>query len=760
MAEDTVVEPKEIPNPATTKWVPIWNPISEGPVGPQGPQGIQGPIGPQGIQGIQGIQGVQGPQGTPGEAWFAGTGVPSGTLAGSIVGDWYLNTTNGDVYEKTAASAWTLRGNIKGTPGEKWFSGAGVPAGTLAGSVVGDWYLDTTNGDVYEKTAASAWTLRANIRGPQGIQGVQGPQGIQGIPGNNSAPHHAQHEPGGSDYLVNSVWLNVANTFTKPQIISDVASPNLVLADQSQPANQKLWQLISGAGGLFFIQAVSDAGAPSGITKFYRDGGLSTSNITTGGLRLESPTAAPTLVFKEGAMAVDAKVWRIYSWQTKLTFDIVNDAENIVVLAPFVLTRGGNPTAQISGPSASLSMYDTSGAVDAKLFKWQVASGSLSLYALNDADSAIQSIPLAVFRDGIVQAGLRLTISGTDASRPGIRAGTGVGGYPAAAEFVDGPGTQWSTVRAANFVSTAGFNSLSDLTCGATNFYAGVTVTGGNVTCGGSTLNAALTTASNVSCGGNFHNTAGYVYPGRIDAAGGYQGSWYLGSHASYGLFSNTGLYLTGGLTVVGAVNFAASIWQISSDGWQRLHFASGSVTYIKGAGIRFRNTTTGADDTDVGWFDAGTGLFNTPNGILTLGTRSRPGIYGVPTGSWHNFHWTGAVQCWIDATHIGDVAFGSDARMKRDFTPLVNSLDKVLQMRPGTFYYLPVVEGVDADPQLRLGLLAQDVLPIAPELVRNTGMETPSTPDGMFTINYLEMIPMLVAAIQELEQRKEDKHE
>jgi collagen type VII alpha len=168
-----------------------------GPEGPQGPQGIQGPQGVKGdtgAQGTQGIQGTQGNPGTPGEKWFSGSGAPAG--ATGIVGDWYLDTATGDVYEKTGASAWTSRGNIRGpqgiqgiqgiqgnpgstgsqgtagTPGEKWFSGSGAPAG--ATGIVGDWYLDTATGDVYEKTGASAWTSRGNIKGPTGAQGAAG----------------------------------------------------------------------------------------------------------------------------------------------------------------------------------------------------------------------------------------------------------------------------------------------------------------------------------------------------------------------------------------------------------------------------------------------------------------------------------------------------------------------------------------------------------------------------------------------------------
>jgi hypothetical protein len=108
--------------------------------------------------------------------------------------------------------------------------------------------------------------------------------------------------------------------------------------------------------------------------------------------------------------------------------------------------------------------------------------------------------------------------------------------------------------------------------------------------------------------------------------------------------------------------------------------------------------------------------LFIDANGAFqsAWGYRCRAGVYGVYS-NYFNFQWTGAIQCWIDASYMGDIGLVSDGRLKRDFTPLVGSLDKVLQMRPGTFHYLPVKEGVEADPDLRIGLVAQDVLSFAP---------------------------------------------
>jgi hypothetical protein len=97
--------------------------------GPKGDTGLQGATGAQGATGNTGAQGVQGPQGPTG---------PTGQAEG-------------------------------------WISGTVNPA-TATGNV-GDWFINTTSGDVFEKTGSTTWTLRGNIRGPQGIQGVQGPQG-------------------------------------------------------------------------------------------------------------------------------------------------------------------------------------------------------------------------------------------------------------------------------------------------------------------------------------------------------------------------------------------------------------------------------------------------------------------------------------------------------------------------------------------------------------------------------------------------------
>lgn len=53
---------------------------------------------------------LAGPQGPAGATWLSGTTVPNSSLG--KVTDFYLNTSNGDIYEKTALATWTLRLNI------------------------------------------------------------------------------------------------------------------------------------------------------------------------------------------------------------------------------------------------------------------------------------------------------------------------------------------------------------------------------------------------------------------------------------------------------------------------------------------------------------------------------------------------------------------------------------------------------------------------------------------------------------------------
>ena len=116
---------------------------------------------------VNGVWGVEADlSGTDGATWFNGTDAP--LIALGINGDFYFRTSNATIWSK-ALGAWTQLIDITGSvgrDGSTWLSGNGAPANALG--EIGDWYFRTSNGYVYEKTAATVWTFRRDVTGPQG----------------------------------------------------------------------------------------------------------------------------------------------------------------------------------------------------------------------------------------------------------------------------------------------------------------------------------------------------------------------------------------------------------------------------------------------------------------------------------------------------------------------------------------------------------------------------------------------------------------
>jgi hypothetical protein len=99
----------------------------------------------------------------------------------------------------------------------------------------------------------------------------------------------------------------------------------------------------------------------------------------------------------------------------------------------------------------------------------------------------------------------------------------------------------------------------------------------------------------------------------------------------------------------------------------------------------------------------------------------------------------SGGVDLTSGATSWASV---SDERLKTDLEPIVDALTKVSSLRSVTGRFK------DDDSDFRRSfLIAQDVQKVLPEAVTRTD-------DGDLTMRYTEVIPLLVAAINELEAR------
>jgi hypothetical protein len=95
----------------------------------------------------------------------------------------FVNGTNYLDYgsQRLMSAPYALYAKTAGVQLNQWRYGATAPAAALGS--MGDFYLNTATGDVHYKSAASTWTLTGNIKGPQGNAGAAGATGATGLTG-------------------------------------------------------------------------------------------------------------------------------------------------------------------------------------------------------------------------------------------------------------------------------------------------------------------------------------------------------------------------------------------------------------------------------------------------------------------------------------------------------------------------------------------------------------------------------------------------
>jgi hypothetical protein len=133
---------------------------------------------------------------------------------------------------------------------------------------------------------------------------------------------------------------------------------------------------------------------------------------------------------------------------------------------------------------------------------------------------------------------------------------------------------------------------------------------------------------------------------------------------------------------------------------------------------------------------DGGIGVFGEAN------TGNAWGVYGRSTSA---TGYAGYFDGKVYAT--GTITQNSDIRLKRDIAKLSYGLREVLQLRPVTWHWKDKPEG-----KLNLGLVAQQVEPIIPELIEPGGKDA----DQTLGINYIGLVPVVIKAIQEQQREIE----
>ncbi|MES2679236.1 MAG: tail fiber domain-containing protein [Bacteroidota bacterium] len=192
--------------------------------------------------------------------------------------------------------------------------------------------------------------------------------------------------------------------------------------------------------------------------------------------------------------------------------------------------------------------------------------------------------------------------------------------------------------------------------------------------------------------------------------------------------------------------------------------------------GGRFNgNSSQGGTDFNVGVLCSGNGP-----------SSQNFGIYSSASGSSSNGNIGGYFQSYTSQNSANDwgtwcqgnakvtgfllvntTTYTSDKKLKRDIKPMVNGLEKIKLLKPSTYNFKTDEEfkNMNLPKEKQLGLIAQELEEIFPELVTTNAAFTHKDMDGKTTtsipeyksVNYVGLIPVLISGIQEQQKQIEN---
>jgi hypothetical protein len=135
-------------------------------------------------------------------------------------------------------------------------------------------------------------------------------------------------------------------------------------------------------------------------------------------------------------------------------------------------------------------------------------------------------------------------------------------------------------------------------------------------------------------------------------------------------------------------------------------------------------------------WFDNSNKV---AEGFVGMKTDDQVGFYN---GNNWNFWVTTEGYSY---TRLG-IILTSDRRLKRDFSTLTNSLNKLTNIK-GYHYFM---KDPKTDQSMQTGVIAQEIEEIFPELVK-------TDQEGMKSVNYIGFIPHLIESVKELKAENDE---
>ena len=175
---------------------------------------------------------------------------------------------------------------------------------------------------------------------------------------------------------------------------------------------------------------------------------------------------------------------------------------------------------------------------------------------------------------------------------------------------------------------------------------------------------------------------------------------------------------------------------------------AMGDGTIASGS----RSTAMGSYTTASDYASLSIGRYNSVNKTVTAGgsaasfdTDNAAFVIGNGTGSSTK---SDAFVVYFNgnATLSGDLTINSDERLKDNIQPLGSTLNKLHQIEGKTYSFKK-----DEEHTPKIGVLAQEVQAVFPELVTEGG-------DGILSVNYQGLVPVLINAINEQDAKMSEQ--
>jgi hypothetical protein len=147
-------------------------------------------------------------------------------------------------------------------------------------------------------------------------------------------------------------------------------------------------------------------------------------------------------------------------------------------------------------------------------------------------------------------------------------------------------------------------------------------------------------------------------------------------------------------------------------------------------------------------------------NGAGGEGCGEAYGIYATASGACSN--WAGYFSGNVIASSYQTF---SDEKLKKNIAPLSGALEKIKLLKPSTYSYKTEEFGEMNLPEGdQMGLIAQDLEKVFPGLIksatgnayRDPNSKAPLRTEGFKSVNYIGLIPVLISAVQEQQERIE----